>query len=183
MVQNNYFLDLVRKRYSCRSYINKSIQREKIERCLEAARLAPSACNSQPWRFIVVEAGSLKDKLCKKAFSGIYSMNGFVAGAPVLVVVIREASKCVTRLGGLVRGLDFALVDIGIASEHFVLQATEEGLATSWIGCFDSDAVKSILGLPKKVRVDILISLGYPALQTNGVKDRKDIKEIAEFRV
>ncbi len=183
MAHNSSFLDLAKNRYSCRSYINKPVARDKIERCLEAARLAPSACNSQPWHFIVVEASPLKDKLCKKSFSGIYSMNSFVSDAPVLVVVIRDMSKCVARLGGLVRGVDFSLIDIGIACEHFVLQATEEGLSTCWIGWFNGDAVKSVLGLPKKVRVDILISLGYPALQTDCVKNRKDIKDIAEFRV
>ena len=81
------FLDLVRKRQSERKYSDMPVPRDVIERCLEAARLAPSACNSQPWTFMVVE-GELKNRLATAAFSGLYSMNSFAARAPILIVVV-----------------------------------------------------------------------------------------------
>ena len=110
------FLELVQKRYSCRNYCARSVTRECIERCVEATRLAPSACNSQPWRFIIVDNQELKDQLAAGAFSGVYSMNAFAQQAPVLVVIIREASRYAARLAGALRAVPYSLIDIGIRS-------------------------------------------------------------------
>ena len=132
------FLDLVKKRRSCRRYLNKPIPREVIERCLEAARLAPSACNSQPWYFIVVDNEEIKNEIVQRAFCGIYSMNSFVKEAPCLVVVVRERSAYAARLAGCLRGIQYSLIDIGIACEHFILKAEEEGLGSCWIGWFNA---------------------------------------------
>jgi len=129
--------------------------------CLEAARLAPSACNSQPWKFMVVDDEGLKKRLCKAAFGGIYSINSFCRTAPVIVAVVSERSRFLARIGGLFRGTKYYLIDIGIAVEHFVLEAEELGLGTCWIGWFDEEAVKAILNVPKTKKVDILIALGY----------------------
>ncbi len=107
-----------------------SVPREAIERCLEAARLAPSASNSQSWRFIVVENTELKNKLTETAFSGIYFISAFAKTAPVLIAAVREPSGYLARMGGFFRGLQYNLIDIGIACEHLILQATAEGLGT-----------------------------------------------------
>jgi nitroreductase len=176
------FLDLVKKRRSCRSYSAKPVLREKIERCLEAARLAPSACNSQPWRFISVVDTRLKESLAQHAFAGLYAMNRFAKEAPVLIVVIRERSKYAARLGGTLRGLDYSLIDLGIAVEHLVLQAAELGLGTCWLGWFDERAVKRVLGLERSFKIDVIISLGYPQEIPESAQDRKPAAQTWEFR-
>ena len=154
-------LDLLKHRKSVRDFLDRPVEQEKIKTCLEAARLAPSACNSQPWKFIVVDDRQLKKKLSDAAFSGIYSINSFCKKAPVIVVVISEKSKFLARIGGMFRGTKYYLIDIGVACEHFVLQAEELGLGTCWIGWFNEEAVKSILNIPKPKKIDILIALGY----------------------
>lgn len=175
------FLELVKKRKSVRSYSTKPVSKEIIERCLEAARLAPSACNSQPWSFIIIDDEKLKNELAKKAFSGIYSMNSFANQAPVLVVVITERSTYIASLGGLFRGVQYNLVDIGIAGEHFVLQAEDEGLGTCWLGWFNEKAVKKVLTIPKHKKIDIIISMGYPQTEESRERKRKKLDEIRRY--
>ena len=175
-------LDLIKYRKSVRNFLDKPVEREKIMTCLEAARQAPSACNSQPWRFIAVDDKRLKNKLCGAAFRGIYSFNSFCKTAPVIVVVISEKSKFIARIGELFRGTKYHLIDIGIACEHFVLQAEDLGLGTCWIGWFDEEAVKSTLGIPRRKKIDILIALGYYDRQKLGVEHGRDtMEEIASF--
>ena len=175
-------LDLAKHRKSVRNFLDRPVEREKIMMCLEAARLAPSACNSQPWRFIVVDDRQLKKKLCDAAFSGIYSINSFCKMAPVIVVVISEKSKFLARIGGLFRGTKYYLIDIGIACEHFILQAEDSGLGTCWIGWFDEEAIKPILNIPRSKKIDILIALGYYEREKLGPEhDRDSLDKIASF--
>ena len=117
------FLELVKRRKSTRKYSSKPVPREVIDRSIEAARLAPSACNSQPWSFIVVDDENLKNRLLDKAFSGAHSMNSFIRNAPVLIVVVTERSTYVARLGGYLKGVQYCLIDIGLACAHLKLQA------------------------------------------------------------
>ena len=150
--------------------------------CLEAARVAPSACNSQPWKFIVVDDRELKNRLCDTAFSGIYSINSFCKTAPVVVAVVSEKSKFLARIGGVFRGTKYYLIDIGIACEHFVLEAEDLGLGTCWIGWFDEQAVKSILNVPRNKKIDILIALGYYDREKLGPEHgREPIDKMASF--
>jgi len=175
-------LDLLKHRKSVRDFLDRPVEREKIMTCLEAARLAPSACNSQPWKFIVVDDRQLKNKLCEAAFSGIYSVNSFCRMAPVIVVVISEKSKFLARIGGMFRGTKYCLVDIGIAIEHFVLQAEDLGLGTCWIGWFNEEAVKSILNIPQHKKLDILVALGYYDREKLGPEHgREPIDKIVSF--
>lgn len=176
------FLDLVRKRRSTRSFLPNPVEREKIERCLEAARLAPSACNGQPWRFIVVESQPLKDNLVEKAFSGPHKMNSFAIKAPVIVAVVTLPTKTAASLAGFFRRLSYPLIDIGIACEHFVLQATEEGLGTCWIGWFNERAVKNSLTLKGLERVHILLAVGYCEREPLASGKRKNLEEMSEYR-
>lgn len=175
------FLELVKKRQSVRKYSDKVVSKDVLERCLEAARLAPSACNSQPWSFIVVDSPELKNKVVEAAFSGIYSSNFFAKSAPVLIAVITEHSKFIAALGGYFRGTQYNLIDVGIAAEHFILQAAEEGLGTCWLGFFNEKAVKKVLNIPKEKKVDIIISVGHPADDKIREKSRRPLKEIAKF--
>ncbi len=175
-------LDLIKHRKSVRNFLDRPVEREKILMCLEAARLAPSACNSQPWKFIVVDDIQLKTKLCAAAFSGIYSINTFCKMAPVIVVVISEKSKFLARIGGMFRGTKYYLIDIGIATEHFVLQAEDLGLGTCWIGWFNERAVKSILNIPHPKKIDILIALGYyDKEKARSEHSREPIDKISSF--
>ena len=175
-------LDLLKHRKSVRDFLDRPVEREKIMMCLEAARLAPSACNSQPWKFIVVDDRQLKNKLCDAAFSGIYLVNSFCKMAPVMVAVISEKSRFLARIGGMFRGTKYYLIDIGIAIEHFVLQAEDLGLGTCWIGWFNERAVKSTLNIPPHKKIDILIALGYYDREKLGPEhDRELIDKIVSF--
>jgi len=175
-------IDLVKHRKSVRDFLDRPVEREKIMMCLEAARLAPSACNSQPWRFVVVDDRRLKNKLCDAAFSGVYLINSFCKTAPVIVAVISEKPKFLARIGGMFRGTKYYLLDIGIACEHFVLQAEDLGLGTCWIGWFDERAVKSTLNIPQHKKIDVLIALGYYDREKLGREHpREPIDKIASF--
>ena len=175
-------LDLLKHRKSIRDFLDRPVERKKIMMCLEAARLAPSACNSQPWKFIVVDDRQLKDKLGDAAFRGIYSMNSFCKIAPVMVVVVSEKSKFLARIGGMFRGTKYYLIDIGVAIEHFVLQAEDLDLGTCWIGWFNERAVKSVLEIPHRKKIDILIALGYYDREETPSEDsRESIDKIASF--
>ena len=178
-----HYLDLVKKRQSTRDYSEKAVSRKIIDRAIEVARLAPSACNSQPWYFIVVDDPALKDSLTKTAFSGMYSMCSFAKKAPVIIAVITESSNYGATLGGYLKGTQFSLIDIGIACEHLILQATEDGVGSCWIGWFDAKKVKKVLGLEKNVKIDTLISLGYPADENVRKKKRKELKDIRKYNV
>ena len=175
-------LDLMKHRKSVREFLNIQVEREKLSTCLEAARISPSACNSQPWKFVIVDDKHLKNKLCKAAFHGIYFINAFCKTAPVIVVVVSEKSKFIARIGGVFRGTKYYLIDIGIACEHFVLQAEELGLGTCWIGWFDERAVKSTLNIPRNKKIDVLIALGYyDRDKLEPEHDREPLNNISSF--
>jgi nitroreductase len=173
-------IDLIKKRQSTRKYLTTPVTREDIEKCIEAARLAPSACNSQPWHFIVVDDPELKMKLAERIFSGPYAMNAFAKEAPVLIVVMTEKTSAMAQIGGSLRGTSYPLIDIGIAVEHLVLQAAELDLATCWIGWFNEKEAKKILGIPSDKKVDCVIPLGYAA-EPERDKNRKTIDQIRSF--
>jgi nitroreductase len=172
---------LIEQRHSVRKYREQEVQAELIEECLESARLAPSACNSQPWYFWVSAGYDKSIPLSETAFSGIYSMNSFARQAPVLILVGRERARYAARMGGLFRGTQFSLIDIGIACEHLSLKATELGLGSCWFGWFNEKAVKHFLGLKKTVKLDLMISLGYPVSEKCPPKNRKTMEEIRKY--
>lgn len=175
------FLDLVKKRQSVREYQNKPVEREKIERCLQAAQLAPSAVNSQSWYFIVIDEPALKNDIAKKTFSRIVSFNRFSLQAPVLIVVVSEHSGIVNKIGEKIKNTNFNLINIGIAVEHICLQAVEEGLGTCILGWFDKKGVKDILKIPASKKVDLIITLGYSASPEIRPKKRKKLDEIRNY--
>lgn len=174
-------LEIIKARISIRDYLDKPVEREKIMQCLEAARLSPSACNAQPWKFIVVDEPDLKNRLCEAAFGGIYRMNIFVKKAPVIIVVISEREKFLAKIGGYLRRTYYYLIDIGIACEHLILEAVALGLGTCWIGWFNERQVKKVLNIPENKKIDVMISLGYPKEDSPSSKQRYTLEEISSF--
>ena len=175
------FLDLVKARQSVRGYLSKEVEREKIERCLEAARLAPSASNSQPWSFIVVNDPKLKEAVAKETFSQLISFNHFSLKAPVLIILISERSGFLNKVAEAIKDKQFSLIDIGIAAEHFCLQATEEGLGTCILGWFNEKGVKKLLNIPPQKRVELIITLGYPESDKIRPKKRKEMDQSRSY--
>jgi len=172
---------LIRSRRSIRRYLPDPVDRDKIRACLEAARMAPSAENSQPWRFLVVDDPALKEQLAAEAFSGIYSMTKFAAQAPVLVIVLALPRLLTQAAGSGIQGVPFHFIDLGIAGEHFVLRAEEMGLATCWIGWFNVRRARRLLKIPRKYRIAALFALGYAASRPPSETKRKPLGEIAWF--
>ena len=171
------FIDLVNKRQSDRKYNDTPVDRELIVKCVEAARLAPSACNSQPWKFVVVDDKELIGQMATAA-AGM-GMNKFAHECPVIVAVVLEKMNFTARIGSVIKDKEYSLLDVGIAVEHFCLQATELGLGTCILGWFDEKKVKKLLGISGK-RVPLLITLGYPA-GNRREKSRKSLDEICSW--
>ena len=175
------FLDLVNKRQSVRKYLDKPVEREKVERCLEAARLAPSANNSQPWSFMVIDDPRLKEAVARKTFDRVISFNRFSLQAPVLILLLSERPSFFSRIGSAVKDKQFSLIDIGITAEHLCLQATEEGLGTCMLGWFNEKGVKKLLNIPQQIRVELIITMGYPTYDEIQPKERKEINQLRSY--
>ncbi|MGQ9781490.1 MAG: nitroreductase family protein [Nitrososphaeria archaeon] len=166
-------LEAIERRTSVRQYLDREVPPEFIDKILEAARLAPSASNRQPWYFIVVTD---KEKKKKIAQSGRWA--GFVDDAPMVIVGCGDRSAAPK----------WHPVDVSIAMEHMVLEATELGLGSCWVGSFDEGAVKGLLNIPDRYSVVALLSMGYPP-QISGTSrtsapsthHRKSIEEIVGF--
>jgi nitroreductase len=174
------FIDLALKRQSVRAYNSKPVEQEKINRCLEAARIAPSACNAQPWYYIVFDEPDIREKVARETYSSIVSFNKFALQAPVIVMVVMEKPTAVSQIGGRIKKKEYALIDIGISAEHFCLQAVEEGLGTCMMGWFNEKKLKKMLNIPDQRSIVLLITLGYPADEPR-TKKRKSIEETAQY--
>ena len=166
-------LDIIRERKSVRKYLEKPIERDKIITCIEAARLAPSAENVQPWRFIVIDEPELKKNFCREVTGGIYRPTRFIEKAAAIVVILARLDLIANFLGRGIQGTNYYLIDIGIAGEHLVLQAQELGIGTCWIGWFNANRAKKFLNIPARYRVVSLIAMGYPA--PGGTKNKPDL--------
>ncbi len=173
------FMDLVRSRRSIRRFLPRPVEDAKLRTCLEAARLAPSAHNAQPCRFLVVDDPGLKDELCRQAFSGIYGMSRFAAQAPVIVVVMARKDLVAHRLGRQIQRTAYHLIDIGIAGEHFVLQAEELGLSTCWMGWFSARKARRVLKVPLKYNIVAFFPVGYAASRPPRETVRLPLAEVA----
>jgi nitroreductase len=181
MANSGLFGALVQKRRSIRKYIDRPVEREKIMKCIEAARLAPSAENAQPWRFVVLDDPALRERVGKEAFSGIYFPTKFALNAPVLVVVLAKLGLLADRIAAHLQKCQFYLIDIGCAVEHFALQAAELDLGTCWIGWFNGKKVKQALKIPDRYHVVAMLAMGYTDGWPERERSRKAIEEIAWF--
>lgn len=165
------FAELAKIRQSDRKYKNKSVEKEKIMQCLETARLSPSANNSQPWKFIVVDDPAKKEQIAELTIG--LGMNRFTRQCPVIVAVVLERQNFMSTIGSMIKNKDYSLFDVGIAVNQFCLQAADLGLGTCIIGWFDEKKIKKLLGVRNR-RVPLLISLGYPDAPTRD-KVRKSL--------
>jgi nitroreductase len=175
-------ISAIRDRRSVRHFRPDHVPRAIIARCIAAARLAPSAENTQPWHFIVVDDIDQRAALAEKAFGGIYRVGRSLAAAPVYVVLLAKPTRIAHRLGSAFQGLDLFGLDLGIAGEHFVLQATTEGLGTCWIGWFNVKAVSGLLGVPKRNwRIAALFAVGYPAEMPMRARKRRSLASLISW--
>ena len=162
-------LEAIQKRRSVRKYKPDPLPEDVLGRILQAARLAPSGKNLQPWRFILVRSAETKERLARASAD-----QTFIAEAPVVVVACADPEARYARMGRYMKSWP---VDVACALEHLMLQAADEGLGTCWIGAFEEQAVKDILGVPDGIKVLALTPLGYPA-DVPSFRGRKGLAEI-----
>ena len=173
-------IDIIQKRHSVRSFIDKPVGNEIILSIAEAARLSPSACNAQPWRFIAVTDKSLVKDLVDNGLGGVVP-NKWATSAPVIIVGCAVLNLLTHRIGEAVKDIHYHQIDLGIAMEHIVLRATEMGLGTCWIGWFKAKKIKNILNIPKGWKIISLLALGYPNEESNPHTSRLNLDEILFF--
>lgn len=179
--KGEYLLEIIQTRQSERGYSEKPVEKEKLNRCLEAARLAPSACNAQPWKFIVVDDPSIKNELADATSDRFLPLNHFTRQAPVLITLVMEKPNITSKLGEMIKDKKFTLIDIGIVAEHFCLQAHAEGLGTCMIGWFNEKKVRRLLDIPSGVRPVLIITVGYPSPGKLRKKLRKNTQDIISY--
>lgn len=178
-------LEVIQNRKSIRSYSSREIEQEKLQKILEAGRLAPSWQNRQCWHFVVIQSRDTIKQLALK--SGVLSKtNFFMKDAPLVIVACADPQK-----SGYLNGQYYYLVDTAIAFQHMMLVAWELGIGSCWMGAFNEEKTKEILNVPENIRVVALSPFGYPA-QKEGVyskavkafarsKHRKPIEEIVHW--
>lgn len=171
------FQELIDQRQSCRSYDEtREVEEEKLQAVLQAARLAPSACNGQPYHFTVC-----RGEKAKQAAKGTQSMgmNQFVSQAPVLIVVSEEAYVKSAALGAKVKHNDYRSIDIGIAAAYLTAAATEQGLGSCILGWLDDEKLRAVCGLSQPVR--LVVALGYAKDEQLRAKKRRPLDELVSF--
>ena len=176
------FFSLIQSRHSTRHFQSKSVSRRHLLTCVNAARFAPSAQNTQPWRFILVDDPALKQQLGNEAFSGVFRATRWAMAAPVLVALCARRDIVTHRLGKGLTGTPYFYIDCGIAGEHFCLQAQELGLGTCWIGWFNRKKVTRILNAGRDIPI-VLFAVGYPATDRRHPHKRKALPEICRFNL
>jgi len=164
------FMDLINGRYSVRRYKSKPVEGEKLEKILEALRVAPTAANKQPFKFIVVNTAGREEEL-----ETIYGADWFTQ-APIVIC------GCAVPGEGWVRrdGKNYSEVDVTIAMDHLILEATSLGLGTCWIAAFNADAARKVLNLPEGVEPVLFTTLGYPDDEPRP-KTRKELSQIVRY--
>jgi nitroreductase len=165
------FFEVLEKRYSVRSYLPDPVEDAKLGQILEAARMAPTAANRQPFRLIVVHTAGKKAELNK-----VYGA-GWLAGAPLLVCVCAVPSQSWTHFH---TGKNYCDVDVAIVMDHLILAATGLGLGTCWIAAFDHSALKIMLRLPDELEPVVITPLGYPADNAEP-KIRRPLEELVRY--
>ena len=170
------FFDLVNQRESCRNYQpDHRPSKEQLLRCIEAARLAPSACNSQPWSFIVVnseEKSACVAKACQ--YAGI---NKFTSNCPAFIVICEEPA---VLMSGKVNQ-KYAQMDVGIATAHLCFAATQQGLSTCIMGSFDQQTLLDALNIHEEKIVRLVLAVGFDAGDKLRPKRRKPVEEIMTY--
>ena len=174
------FYTLAGIRESCRHYAAKPVEKEKLIALVEAARLSPSACNSQPWSFVVVQGPSRCSRVAKCLQDR--RMNKFTDECPAFIIVVEEPARLISRIRDAVPSEQiYAPVDIGIAAAHICLQATDLGLSTCIMGWFDQTALREAAGLPGDKPIRLVIGVGYAADEKLREKVRKPLADLLQY--
>jgi len=168
------FWQVIESRHSIRRFGREDVSPEMVERILQAAIKAPSAGNCQPWHFFVVRNPEVKRGLARAAYG-----QGFVAEAPVVIVVCAEPARSAARYGQRGSRL-YCLQDTAAATEHILLAATALGLGACWVGAFDETAAANVLNLPTGLRPVAIIPIGHPAERPYRTS-RRALKEVTTF--
>ena len=174
------FLELTQNRQSDRAYSDKPVETEKLEHILEAARLAPSACNAQPWKIIVVSDAEKRMQVANATANKLLAMNHFTKQAPLQLVILEENANFTSTVGGWATEKHYPHLDLGILASHITLAASDEGLGSCIIGWCDEKKVRKALDIPKNKRVMLVILIGYSAQPLRN-KKRKTREEIVSF--
>lgn len=169
------FLDIAKTRQSCRSYDeNRPVEQEKLNAVLQAAQLAPSACNAQPYHLTVCRGQAAREVAAATMGMG---MNKFTSQAPILIVVSEMPYNKTAAMGAKVKGNDYRSIDIGIATAHICAEATAQGLSTCILGWLDDKKIREICALQHPVR--LVITLGYAKAEDSlRTKKRKELSEL-----
>lgn len=170
------FLEIANQRQSCRSYEERPVEQEKLDAVLEAARIAPSACNGQPYHITVCRGEAAK--AVAKATQGM-GMNKFASQAPVLLVISEEDYVKTAALGAKVKKNDYRSIDIGIVAAYITAEAAAQGLGTCILGWLEDQTIRKICGLSHPVR--LVITLGYPA-DKQREKKRKSLDQLVSYQ-
>ena len=173
------FYEIAQNRQSCRNYdSSREVEKEKIEKILNAAILSPSACNGQPYHFTVCTGETAKK--AAKATQGM-GMNKFASDAPVLIVISEKPYVKTAAIGSKIKGNDYRSIDIGIASAYITAEATAQGLGSCILGWLDDNKLREICGVEGAVR--LVITIGYPSADDKlRNKKRKDLSEIVTYK-
>ena len=172
------FIEIAKTRQSCRSYdAERKVEKEKLNAMLEAVRLAPSACNGQPYHITVCEGQKAKE--VAEAVMGM-GMNRFAAEAPVMIVLSEEAYVASAALGARVKKNDYRSMDIGIAVAYLTAEATAQGLGTCILGWLDDEKIRKICGVDHPIR--LVVTVGYPREDALRTKKRKELKELVTWK-
>ena len=176
----NDFMKLVEARQSCRCY-DPALRprREQLEYCIRAAQLAPSACNSQPWHFTVVNDPQLSPAVAQA--TQLYGLNKFTADCPAFIVICEQPARLLARVSGTVGSQHYAPMDVGIATAHLCYAATAQGLSTCIMGCFDEERLRELLPLPETGKVRLVLAIGTAAQDPLREKKRKPLEEICTY--
>ncbi|MBD3296429.1 MAG: NAD(P)H nitroreductase [Candidatus Omnitrophica bacterium] len=179
------FLALARERRSVRAYSDRNVSLEDLEYCVKAAGYSPSACDSQPWRFIIVNDPRLVENISNACSGRALNINRFTREAKAFIVIVTEKPLPAAWLGGKIKKTDFRLVDTGIACAHLTLAACSRGLGSCVIGWFDKKKVKKALNIPAGKKVPLVLALGHPSENTcekgKKIKEWKDLAGINSY--
>ena len=175
----NDFLELCLRRQSCRNFSDKLVEHEKLLKCVEAGHLAPSACNSQPWSFVVVETPEVVSEVAKCGQQ--MQMNSFLSSAKAFIVVLEEHAVLNAAVRHILDSQYFAKGDLGATTVHICLEAETQGLGTCIIGIYDREGIGKLLNIPIEKQFAALFAVGYPADDKVREKQRKSLDDIARF--
>lgn len=173
------FFELAGKRESCRDFKPIEVEKEKLIKCIETARMAPSACNGQPWNFIVASGSDAVEKARECVQEK--GMNKFTSNCRAFIIISEDITSISATVGGRFKRHDYSQIDVGIAAAHICYAAIAQGLSTCIMGWFNEAKIKGYFNIPKSKRVHLVMAVGYAGDKPLRNKSRKPLDEICKF--